>query len=142
MLGRLDAASPAEAHRVLSLVGTGDSWQSFERLLTIEHADLVLNHALRVRVKKVDLMLVVTFSHPATSAEERAVWVANFFRTGRQRSLHGFLDGCTVMVERVVLGDAFQIVVIGGISGPICGVTALTVNLGALPLAITGAAKI
>lgn len=46
------------------------------------------------------------------------------------------------MVERVVLGDAFQIVVIRWISGPICGVTALTVNLGALLLAITGAAKI
>ena len=102
----------------------------------------MLNHALRVRVKKVDLMLVVTFSHPATSPEEGAIWVANFFRTCGQRGLHGFFDGCTVVIERVILGNTFQIVVIGGISGPICGVTDLTVNLGALILAITCAAKI
>ena len=53
----LDTANPAEAwegHWVLLACGCSivyNTWQSFERLLTIKHANLVLYHALSVGIK-------------------------------------------------------------------------------------------
>ena len=77
-----------------------------DRALVVELIDILVDHALRVRVKEVNLELVSTLSQATATFKAGADGLVGWFcaDTGQNCSL----DRAVFVVERVVLRDALQ----------------------------------
>lgn len=64
------------------------TWQFLVRLLAIDHADLMLDHALCIGIQTIDLVFVKSLRHATSTTKEWAVRIAQLWSS--QRRLNRF----------------------------------------------------